>query len=391
MAASLRLFKPIDILRRFWLNLNPSNRAMMNDRLSALPPEILLQIARNLDGRDVINLSLASRYLRNLDSDELLWRYLCFKDHGVNFRDPDHSWKHLYFSCHLGEICRHLCDIDSRTTDERMERYRSVFNQEYIKCGDPECVVGMPNLWICLKEGCSSIGCGRAEGKHAKYHYQHEHHYLTLKICTLEIWCYGCRKWVGTVSSHPAERAKVSSFASLLCASVASPALDATICLNSRRQLERDLSEENARRAGYESNCFLVSSTWIYQWFGFLVGDAPAPGPVDNSDLLLDGAIDPSVICGRDFKVIGEHMWVYVLETYGIVGRTLSEADIKGEQYSLVRVTVAEWKMMMMHWAEDEDDSDVIYEETDEYDVYDDIDIELDEDDEIDIDLDEID
>lgn len=221
MAATLRLF---DIFR-FLLNFNPPNQAaMVNDHLSSLPPELLLQIARNLDGRDVVNLSLASRYLRNLDSEELLWRYLCFEKLGVNFKDPDNSWRHLYFSCRPDEICRHLCDIDSRSTDERMERYRSVFNQEYIKCGDPECMVGMPNLWICLKEGCSSIGmiyiyimlfcnclaglhqktegktfskgCGRAEGKHAKYHYQHEQHYLTLKICTLEIWCYGCRKWV---------------------------------------------------------------------------------------------------------------------------------------------------------------------------------------------------
>uniref|UniRef100_A0A8C6TSC5 Ubiquitin carboxyl-terminal hydrolase n=1 Tax=Neogobius melanostomus TaxID=47308 RepID=A0A8C6TSC5_9GOBI len=56
------------------------------------------------------------------------------------------------------------------------------------KCQD--CEVGGPNLWACLENGCSYVGCGESHTDHSTVHSQDTKHNLTVNLTTLRVWCY---------------------------------------------------------------------------------------------------------------------------------------------------------------------------------------------------------
>uniref|UniRef100_A0A8C1SH85 Ubiquitin carboxyl-terminal hydrolase n=1 Tax=Cyprinus carpio TaxID=7962 RepID=A0A8C1SH85_CYPCA len=56
--------------------------------------------------------------------------------------------------------------------------------------------VGGPNLWACLENGCSYVGCGESHADHSTVHSQEARHNLTVNLTTLRVWCYACSKEV---------------------------------------------------------------------------------------------------------------------------------------------------------------------------------------------------
>ncbi|GCC37885.1 hypothetical protein chiPu_0016393 [Chiloscyllium punctatum] len=83
-----------------------------------------------------------------------------------------------YFSCRVvGEV----------TKDELIEKSHGT-------CQD--CKVGGPNLWACLENGCSYVGCGESHSDHSTIHSQETRHNLTVNLTTLRVWCYACGKEV---------------------------------------------------------------------------------------------------------------------------------------------------------------------------------------------------
>uniref|UniRef100_A0A8C2JA23 Ubiquitin carboxyl-terminal hydrolase n=1 Tax=Cyprinus carpio TaxID=7962 RepID=A0A8C2JA23_CYPCA len=59
-----------------------------------------------------------------------------------------------------------------------------------------DCKVGGPNLWACLENGCSYVGCGESHADHSTVHSQETRHNLTVNLTTLRVWCYACTKEV---------------------------------------------------------------------------------------------------------------------------------------------------------------------------------------------------
>ncbi|XP_029930314.1 ubiquitin carboxyl-terminal hydrolase 33 isoform X2 [Myripristis murdjan] len=83
--------------------------------------------------------------------------------------------------------CLHLDCVGEITKEELIEKSHG-------QCQD--CKVGGPNLWACLENGCSYVGCGESHTDHSTVHSQETRHNLTVNLTTLRVWCYACGKEV---------------------------------------------------------------------------------------------------------------------------------------------------------------------------------------------------
>uniref|UniRef100_A0A672L5L0 Ubiquitin carboxyl-terminal hydrolase n=1 Tax=Sinocyclocheilus grahami TaxID=75366 RepID=A0A672L5L0_SINGR len=83
--------------------------------------------------------------------------------------------------------CPHLECVGEITKEELIQKSHG-------QCQD--CKVGGPNLWACLENGCSYVGCGESHADHSTFHSQETRHNLTVNLTTLRVWCYACTKEV---------------------------------------------------------------------------------------------------------------------------------------------------------------------------------------------------
>ncbi|XP_072275606.1 ubiquitin carboxyl-terminal hydrolase 33 isoform X2 [Pyxicephalus adspersus] len=83
--------------------------------------------------------------------------------------------------------CPHLESVGEVTKEELIQKSHG-------SCLD--CKVRGPNLWACLENGCSYIGCGESHVDHSTTHSQDTKHCLTVNLTTLRVWCYTCSKEV---------------------------------------------------------------------------------------------------------------------------------------------------------------------------------------------------
>ncbi|KAG8507898.1 Ubiquitin carboxyl-terminal hydrolase 33, partial [Galemys pyrenaicus] len=96
--------------------------------------------------------------------------------------------------------CPHLDSVGEITKEDLIQKSHG-------SCQD--CKVRGPNLWACLENRCSYVGCGESQVDHSTIHSQDTKHYLTVNLTTLRVWCYACSKEVfldrklGTQPSSP--------------------------------------------------------------------------------------------------------------------------------------------------------------------------------------------
>ncbi|KAE8609494.1 hypothetical protein XENTR_v10011821 [Xenopus tropicalis] len=83
--------------------------------------------------------------------------------------------------------CPHLESVGEVTKEELIKKSHG-------SCQD--CRVRGPNLWACLENGCSYVGCGESHVDHSTLHSQDTKHCLTVNLTTLRVWCYTCSKEV---------------------------------------------------------------------------------------------------------------------------------------------------------------------------------------------------
>ncbi|XP_051989437.1 LOW QUALITY PROTEIN: ubiquitin carboxyl-terminal hydrolase 33 [Xyrauchen texanus] len=83
--------------------------------------------------------------------------------------------------------CPHLECVGEITKEELIQKSHG-------QCQD--CKVWGPNLWACLENGCSYVGCGESHEDHSTIHSQETRHNLTVNLTTLRVWCYACTKEV---------------------------------------------------------------------------------------------------------------------------------------------------------------------------------------------------
>ncbi|KAI9594208.1 hypothetical protein BDF19DRAFT_127423 [Syncephalis fuscata] len=227
---------------------------------------------------------------------------------------------------------------------------------------------------------CFALGCSRSRNRHAIQHsIQHTPRVISMKLNTLEMWCYVCEKWIGTPDSPQDERAFVvdwqtrllMSSANLSCAqfpidkSTQLPILSRNLLgyplppvtslwyaagWNERRQREREIpfTLEN------DPFCF-VAQSWMRAWSEFLLGNAPPPGPVDNSSLVVpvnqstDTTVSGSTVSYQlrsdiqpdiHFWIISTRAWTVIEQFYG-GGPHLGEKDLEGIDYNELLIYMA--------------------------------------------------
>uniref|UniRef100_A0A8C8RFJ5 Ubiquitin carboxyl-terminal hydrolase n=1 Tax=Pelusios castaneus TaxID=367368 RepID=A0A8C8RFJ5_9SAUR len=87
----------------------------------------------------------------------------------------------------LSSDCPHLESVGEITKEELIQKSHGT-------CQD--CKVRGPNLWACLENRCSYVGCGESHVDHSTVHSQDTKHCLTVNLTTLRVWCYACSKEV---------------------------------------------------------------------------------------------------------------------------------------------------------------------------------------------------
>ncbi|XP_057229193.1 ubiquitin carboxyl-terminal hydrolase 33-like, partial [Malurus melanocephalus] len=86
-----------------------------------------------------------------------------------------------------GSPCPHLESVGEITKEELIQKSHGT-------CQD--CKVRGPNLWACLENRCTYVGCGESHVDHSTTHSQETKHCLTVNLTTLRVWCYACSKEV---------------------------------------------------------------------------------------------------------------------------------------------------------------------------------------------------
>ncbi|XP_070602297.1 ubiquitin carboxyl-terminal hydrolase 33 isoform X1 [Erythrolamprus reginae] len=83
--------------------------------------------------------------------------------------------------------CSHLESVGEITKED-------LIHKSHGTCQD--CLVKGPNLWACLENRCSYVGCGESHIDHSTIHSEETKHCLTVNLTTLRVWCYACSKEV---------------------------------------------------------------------------------------------------------------------------------------------------------------------------------------------------
>lgn len=122
--------------------------------LSTLSFELIGLVAQYLNFKDLICLSQCNKTLYGVQRIDQLWKGLCRMEFGIQYHDPNQSYKQLFYSCCMtvkgkGEYKRLPCN---HVRDAAQERTITKLNQCQ-RCG----VQGDENLFLCISDNCHQI------------------------------------------------------------------------------------------------------------------------------------------------------------------------------------------------------------------------------------------
>ncbi|XP_061406309.1 ubiquitin carboxyl-terminal hydrolase 20-like isoform X7 [Lethenteron reissneri] len=83
--------------------------------------------------------------------------------------------------------CVHLGSVGEVTKEQLIQKSKGTCQS---------CAATGPNLWACLQDGCTYVGCGESFTDHSTLHAQTSKHSLTVNLTTLRVWCYVCEREV---------------------------------------------------------------------------------------------------------------------------------------------------------------------------------------------------
>ncbi|KAI8621776.1 hypothetical protein BC830DRAFT_1092897 [Chytriomyces sp. MP71] len=294
-------------------------RRSQTSGLLTVPPEIIFKLAiEYLNHSTVLRLTRTSAQLRSvLNTNESLWKALTFRRSGVNYAEAGSLFRRKCFDPELASLCPHLSLVSDAVVRERVMQLRvgfllpilpltpffisyfhafgSVEDIKSIKCTGLNCSHGAPDLWMCMTENCDSVGCGRTKNQHAMLHFAANSHHVSLKINTLEVWCYQCIKWVGKKGKLKAEEERVEQIISQFTAStLQSPtassrdippaihSLQRHQLYNERRHIEREMYELSE-----SDKVYFLSVEFLLAWRKFLLGNEMPPEDINNRSLVV--------------------------------------------------------------------------------------------------------
>lgn len=116
--------------------------------LSTLSFELITCIASYLTSKELSILSQCNRALYGLQWMDSLWKGFCRVEYGIQYNDPNQSYKDLFLSCCMTRKnykrlpCNHISDINYIMTIEKSNQCQ--------KCS----TIGHENLFICIAGNC---------------------------------------------------------------------------------------------------------------------------------------------------------------------------------------------------------------------------------------------
>ncbi|KXS13175.1 hypothetical protein M427DRAFT_71570 [Gonapodya prolifera JEL478] len=276
--------------------------------LSDFPDELLIHLfTSTLPVADITRIALTSRRFHALFADEnsYAWALVCKRHGRYPWKTSALSYRCLALAPFEG-TCTHLAPLLGPETVESLKinlarLYAGLGAAplaDSFHCSDGTCDWSWPDIWLCLAPECGFVGCGRHKGRHALRHARDVRHPTTMKLASWELWCYACNprrpakngvehfwtltpdtplrnlpkgKWLGNPQGDTIENNAVDHLLDR-CATTVTPALLPPRHLNSRRALERPMSELYP-----EDEFYLVSPRWYVEWTRFVIGDAMDP------------------------------------------------------------------------------------------------------------------
>ncbi|ORY36998.1 hypothetical protein BCR33DRAFT_721654 [Rhizoclosmatium globosum] len=144
-------------------------------------------------------------------------------------------------------------------------------------------------------------------------HYASNQHHISLKINTLEVWCYQCIKWVGKRGKFRAEEERVDAIVKHFTKSK-SPTI-------------QSLQHHTTTRPAT-----LGTRNFLLAWRKFLLGNEMPPEEINNQSLVVareDYAylMNPYMAPFHDFGIISETSWKTLCKFYK-GGPAMSEDNI---------------------------------------------------------------
>jgi len=243
-------------------------------KLTELPDEMIYLIFSFLDPLSLSRLAATSRKFRAVALYPPFWRRFCASRKNLFLKPSGMTWRELFYQKSTN-LCPHLSQI----TEELLMNKRDL--RKNLLAGTASCTVchlGMPNLWLCLTAGCGFVGCGRTSNRHALHHHENTAHPLTIKLKTLEIWCYSCAKWLGQNEDSNTK----SDYGDPLELKLSMEIADRLGLDNAAQELNLRRLRERNMFLRLKSPLYIIDPAWKRRWNAFKIGDTDDPGPLNN-------------------------------------------------------------------------------------------------------------
>jgi hypothetical protein len=324
--------------------------------LSELLDELLLEIAALLDGKDLISATAVCTRFYELFQEESLWFRCVQNERPIKYKSPEMSWKEHY-ALDLGKairtnsICEHFNIFSKENVPGLLRRLDDLTDQqnakqkvgESIVCGIKGCKHGFNNLWLCSFKGCGHVGCGRRDNAHALGHAHEHNHPISLKLNTMEMWCYFCSLWVGMEedSRHHIEVERYNELRKYFIQGTKSGVSDE---LTTRRKVERGL-----RMGGQFGDKWAVVIPMAFEtaYERFIIGDSgPYTEPLDTKCLLdANGRFNPNMRPRIDYMAVSFQAWEYFKGAYNGASSPVILTDL--ELTPTIRVNPPDYEALL--------------------------------------------
>jgi hypothetical protein len=282
--------------------------------IEMLPEDIMVLILAFLPMDEMRNMGFVCKGFHKVLDSERIWSHLCEETFGLTYKLPTETWKNTYkqLSTHKVNCCPHLRWLDTKYLPRVFEKLtKHLAKQNSLLCyGSPEdeakCHFSTKNLWMCVTPGCFYVGCGRRDGKHMLTHIKNTKHTLTLKLTSLELYCYSCRQWVGGEDKHEMEHLRYLEIREVLSRNT-----DVTY---NQSIVERRVKERELPRLVQAMRYWVaLSHEWEQKWERFIIGDDDGfCEKIDNSEIT-----DSYIQRRGSYLMVSLLAWRYYVKQYG--------------------------------------------------------------------------
>ncbi|KAI9247544.1 hypothetical protein BY458DRAFT_527168 [Sporodiniella umbellata] len=282
--------------------------------LHLLAYELLLNIVSNLHYKDLQPFLQCNKNLFAKSNQKAFWKDLCMMK-GIRYRCPDISWRELYKSESVHTMCPH---IHPRGFEDKKKQFWPLFNQQDTTCP----------IMYCLYPSCEFLGTDEQFAKHV--------HPVALTLSPLhifDVWCDTCSKLISLNKNDNisygvrSERYVLEKLLKDLGSLTKEKAVDQQI-VQGRRAIERRVYSLQTRLIPVN----IIRRDWYLSWLDFITGRSyDLPGCLDNTVLLKEGRLDPTIALGQHFEVISDKLKHYIEKFYSPKGSFVSLVNLQGD------------------------------------------------------------